>query len=224
MAVLNKGNSNATFQIDAKVRRILMTTWVGEAWERFTGPEYASTIFKCFQRTGCLLTADGSDDHEVRPCPGMTQYTLRDVNNTWFMKYIVNTIIDGIAPNADTFTCATNDDANVAAADLLDDDTLTEDDDIGHRGPFAITASPHWTKVLHPMTPKFRSSMVKEKAFISHKFDNIGWELGQIKGFQNTGAFKGHFSVYYKSDKTTYYHALLLEEYGEDKSWVALVQ
>ncbi len=34
MAVLNKGNSNATFQIDAKVRRILMTTWVGEAWER----------------------------------------------------------------------------------------------------------------------------------------------------------------------------------------------
>ncbi len=33
MAVLNKGNSNATFQIDKKMRRILMTTWVGEAWE-----------------------------------------------------------------------------------------------------------------------------------------------------------------------------------------------
>jgi hypothetical protein len=40
MAVLNKGNSNATFQIDVKMRRILMTTWVGEAWERFTGPMF----------------------------------------------------------------------------------------------------------------------------------------------------------------------------------------
>ena len=135
-------------------------------------------------------------------------------------------MIDGIVPDADTFICATNDDirTNVAAAELLDDDTLSEDDDIGQLGPFEITKSPHWTKVLHPMTPTFRSSMVQEKAFISHKFDNIGWELGQIKGFQKTGAFKGHFSVYYKSDKTTFYHALLLEEYGENKSWVALVQ
>ncbi len=194
-----------------------MTTWVGEAWEHFTGPEYEFTIFKCFQRTGCLLTADGSDDHEVRPCPGMTQYKLRDVNNEWFMKYIVNTIIDGIVSDDDSFTCATNDDTNVAAAELLDDDTLSEDNDIGHLGPFEITKIHHWTKVLHPMTPTFRSSMVQEKTFISHKFDSIGWELGQIKGFQKTGAFKGHFAVYYNSDKTTYYH-------GEDKSWVALVQ
>jgi hypothetical protein len=130
-----------------------------------------------------------------------------------------------LCPIDDSFTCATNDDTNVAAADLLDDYILFEDDDIGYLGPFEITKSPHWTKVLHPMTPTFRSSKVQEKAFISHKFDNIGWELGQIKGLKKTGAFKGHFSVYYKSNKTTfYYHALLLEEYGEDKSWVALVQ
>jgi hypothetical protein len=103
------------------------------------------------------------------------------------MKYFVNTIIDGIVPDDDNFTCATNDDTNAAAAELLDDDTLSPDDDIGHLGPFEITKSPNWTKVLHPMTPTFRSSMVQEKAFISHKFDNIGWEFvefGQIKGFQ----------------------------------------
>ena len=154
----------------------------------------------------------------------MAEYKLHAVTEYWFITSIIHNIIDGIVPDADTFTCATNDDTNVAAAELLDDDTLSEDDDIGHLGPFEITKSPHWTKVLHPMTPTFRSSMVQEKAFISHKFDNIGWELGQIKGFQNTGAFKGHYSVYYKYDKTTYYHALLLEEYGENKSWVALVQ
>ncbi len=60
--------------------------------------------------------------------------------------------------------------------------------------------------------------------FYVNCIDNIGWKFGQIQGFQKTGAFKGHYSVYYKSDKTTYYHALLLEEYGDDKSWVALVQ
>jgi hypothetical protein len=206
------------------MRRILMTTWVGKAWERFTDPEYASTIFKCFQRTGCLLTADGSDDHEVRPCPGMTQYKLRDVNNEWFMKYIVNTIIDGIVSDDDSFTCATNDDTNVAAAELLDDDTLSEDDDIGHLGSFEIAKSPHWTKVLHPMTPTFCSSWFRKRPSTPLNLIILDGNLARLKAFKKTDAFKGHFSVYYKSDKTTYYHALLLEEYGEDKSWVALVQ
>jgi hypothetical protein len=65
-------------------------------------------------------------------------------------------------------------------------------------GPFEITKSPHWTKVLHPMTPTFRSSMLQEKAFVSHtsKFDNIRWEFGQIKECKKTGAFKSHFSDY----------------------------
>ncbi len=125
----------------------------------------------------------------------MAEYKLHAVSKYWFISSIIRNMIDGIVPDADTFICATNDDisTNVAAAELLDDDTLSEDDDIGQLGPFEITKSPHWTKVLDPITPTFRSSMVQEKAFISHKFDNIGWELGQIKGFKNTGAFKGHY-------------------------------
>ena len=55
------------------------------------------------------------------------------------------------------------------------------------------------------------------KCYIAHKWDNIGWEIGEVKSVQKTGQNKGAFTVYYKSEKTTYYHFLLSEDY---KSWV----
>jgi hypothetical protein len=70
----------------------------------------------------------------------MAEYKLHAVSKYWFISSIIRNMIDGIVPDADTFICATNDDisTNVAAAELLDDDTLSEDDDIGQLGPFEI--------------------------------------------------------------------------------------
>ena len=83
------------------MRRILITKWIGEVWERYTtNPIYKDTIFKCFQRTGCLLTADGSDDNEVRPLQGMTDYVLPAVSQDWVIQNIIDNIVDEIAQDS----------------------------------------------------------------------------------------------------------------------------
>jgi len=75
------------------------------------------------------------------------------------------------------------------------------------------------------MTEEFRRSMGNpNKCYIAHKWNNIGWDIGEVKSVQKTGQNKGAFTVYYKTEKTTYYHFLLSEDYGIDKSWVALIQ
>ena len=47
-------------KISAKQRRVLMTKWTAEAWKGLTADKLF--FMKLFERTGCLITADGSDD------------------------------------------------------------------------------------------------------------------------------------------------------------------
>ena len=57
----------------AAERRILITHWAGEAWGKLLAPKYETFIRKCWQRTGCLMTADSSDDDLIKP-EGLTGY------------------------------------------------------------------------------------------------------------------------------------------------------
>ena len=50
----------------AMERRILITNWAGEAWKKLSKPEYDNLRKSCWVKTGCLLTADGSDDNLVK--------------------------------------------------------------------------------------------------------------------------------------------------------------
>ena len=52
-------------EISAKNRRILMTQWTGHAWtEPASKPEL---IQKLFEKTGCLVTVDGSHTDKIKP-------------------------------------------------------------------------------------------------------------------------------------------------------------
>ena len=52
-------------KITASEKRILITKWVGEAWEIiFKSGKYDPDKF--FEHTGCLLTLDGSEDHLIK--------------------------------------------------------------------------------------------------------------------------------------------------------------
>jgi hypothetical protein len=59
----------------AKERRILITHWCGEAWKKLMTDEYHQFLFHAWQKTGCLLTADGSDDNLVEP-EGFRDYAI----------------------------------------------------------------------------------------------------------------------------------------------------
>jgi hypothetical protein len=72
-----EGDPNALTKLDARARRILITKWAGEAWEKLTtAPEYKDTIFKCFLRTGALITSDFSDDDKICPLAGLKVYKI----------------------------------------------------------------------------------------------------------------------------------------------------
>lgn len=54
-------------QFTASERRILITHWVGDAWKKLCSPEYDNFRRRCWEKTGCLLTADGSEDEKITP-------------------------------------------------------------------------------------------------------------------------------------------------------------
>ena len=66
---------NGEEKLDAKQQRILITRWVGEAYNRLSGEKYASSRCRCFEKTGCFVTADGSGDDKIQP-EGLPGYSI----------------------------------------------------------------------------------------------------------------------------------------------------
>ena len=56
---------NGKGKMSAKERRILMTKWTGDAWDDMQ--HYKDIFRKAFERTGCLMTVDGSGDDLICP-------------------------------------------------------------------------------------------------------------------------------------------------------------
>ncbi len=72
-----ESDPDATVKLDASARRILITRWAGEAWERLTTePHYKDLFYDCFARTGVGLTADDTDDEIIIPCKGLKNYKV----------------------------------------------------------------------------------------------------------------------------------------------------
>ncbi|CAM9248088.1 unnamed protein product, partial [Heterosigma akashiwo] len=55
---------NGTFS--ASEKRVLITRWVGAAWEKIFAEDGPYKPNRYFEKTGCLLTADGSEDHKIQ--------------------------------------------------------------------------------------------------------------------------------------------------------------
>lgn len=64
-------NTNKWYGLDqivsASDRQILLTHWVGQAYKSLTGTTFDHYCHHLFQKTGCLLTADGIDDDLDQP-------------------------------------------------------------------------------------------------------------------------------------------------------------
>ena len=51
-----------------------MTKFVGQAWEELN-EDYSEMRKKFYQKTGCLMTADGTDDDKIQP-EGFVNYNF----------------------------------------------------------------------------------------------------------------------------------------------------
>ena len=59
----------------AKERRILISHWAGEAWDKLSSEKYDSFREGIWQTTGCMMTVDGTNDEKIKP-EGLAQYTV----------------------------------------------------------------------------------------------------------------------------------------------------
>ena len=61
--------------ITASEKRILITRWVGNAYRKLLSDKYDSFRWRLFEKTGCLITADGSGDELIQP-EGLPDYKV----------------------------------------------------------------------------------------------------------------------------------------------------
>ena len=62
-------------KFSARDRRVLITHWAAEAWTKLTSPDYEKFLTSAWERTGCLMTADGTEDDKIKP-EGLTDYRV----------------------------------------------------------------------------------------------------------------------------------------------------
>ena len=61
-------------KITARMRKVLMIKWTGEAWREIR--EDKEFFTKIFENTGCLITVDGSGDSKIQP-QGLIDYAFQ---------------------------------------------------------------------------------------------------------------------------------------------------
>ena len=54
-------------RLDAKCRRILIIHWVVEVYKKLLREDYKPTRYRSFEKTGCLIIADRSQDSKINP-------------------------------------------------------------------------------------------------------------------------------------------------------------
>ena len=62
--------------INASEKKILITHWAGNAYRKLCDSRYDNFRWRLFEKTGCLITADGSEDAKVFP-EGLLNYELQ---------------------------------------------------------------------------------------------------------------------------------------------------
>ena len=115
----------------AKERRILITQWAGEAWNVLNSSKYDKQRKKCCSMTGCLLTADGSEDNLVKP-EGLDDYVVPAPS-------IVDALVSHPKENSDQVV-PVEVDPDVVESDLVaideTDEILGADEEEGERNIF----------------------------------------------------------------------------------------
>ena len=81
-------------------RRILIAHWVGEAHERLQSEEYNKTPYRCYEKTGCLITADDSNDAKINP-EGLHNYVVPKTLPVQVAEEAIECPVQDAAPEPD---------------------------------------------------------------------------------------------------------------------------
>ena len=77
--LLDETNADKWYGVDQKFtaseRRILIAFWSSEGYYKLCQSDYDSYRWRMFEKTGCLMTADGSEDEKIQP-EGLDNYVM----------------------------------------------------------------------------------------------------------------------------------------------------
>ena len=82
-------NSHNEQPYTAKERHILITEWAGRTWDKLSQSKYDNLRQSCWTKTGCLITADGSDDDAIKP-EGLPNYVVQPPSFLYPSDHIVS--------------------------------------------------------------------------------------------------------------------------------------
>ena len=173
-------------KLTASQRRILMTQWVGEAWEVFNSEKYDNARFRYFEKTGCLMSADGSGDEYITPEGTMNYRFVRLDPSTAAAEDNVPTEI-AEEPNSDGEEPPEQEDTEFAdMPDALahelggDDPELTPADLMSFSDMVKLAVSPGEQLRMLSAMPPLDANLVGK--CVAVRIVDVGWCAGQVCG------------------------------------------
>ena len=187
-----------------------MTQWVGEATEVYNSPRYADTRRRLFEKTGCLMSADGSGDHRIQPEGVQGRYTFErlDPAELGANEQSIEHEDDAVSPAAEA--AAAEDSVEelpadeVEAADFGFEDATDQDDDdesvelitFEQMVSDALRDGEQWRFI--PAAPLLDASLVGK--YVAVRVSDVGWCAGKVSGRSAHGTKSYNFKVTYDAE------------------------
>ncbi|KAK3234854.1 hypothetical protein CYMTET_54912 [Cymbomonas tetramitiformis] len=219
-------------QFTASERRVLLTLWSGEAYEKLCA--MMDFLQKSFLGSGCLLTVDFSDVDKVAPqnMPGYGKQLRAELLKAQETGMAEDTTsVSEPAPPAPLLPGDEehSDQSDISEAGLDSDNENDECSDVDPE-EFAAFFLPTGMQILSNMPPLDKKLL---KTAIMFKWASRGWQLGRVKRKLPRNESGFNFKVYYGVDDREASHCLGEERYvgglpeaemanATDGSWVAL--
>jgi transposase-like protein len=193
--------------LSASERRVLTTIWAGDAWDAFCASHFARARWRYFEKTGLLMTLDGTDDDKIMP-EGSTNYTFaRMLADSDAEDDVFDDIACTFPPSDDEG--AQDDD------DFGDEDEDVHDDEDAVLITFAELAKEPAARGLRvictPDVPALDATLIG--ATVAVRIVHVGWQVGIVTG-QSSGArvLSYNYKVTYEDDDAAE-HLLTAETY-----------
>ncbi|KAK3245362.1 hypothetical protein CYMTET_45066 [Cymbomonas tetramitiformis] len=207
---LSKWESGA---LTASDRRVLLTFWSGEAYEKLWKKHIAG---KSFDGTGCNLTIDLSELEKVQP-QNMHQYS-RELKKRLELALQNEQVVSADEIEANAMQVES---APAASGELKADSSEEEcaddayDSDNGEASDDeTIEAAPFWVPEgmqSMPEMPELTKRLVG--TYILFKWEVYGWQYGRVKKILARNNSGYNFKVYYRTEDREASHTLTDENY-----------
>ena len=166
--------------MSASRRRVLITQWLGAAWEHVQALDLESMI----ARTGCCMTIDGQFDENIAP-EGLTDYSFVDADADWDEDGNAVPAADDRSETGSEIVPLVDEesDPEISAGEL--EDFESSDSDAESENPPEIPAAAipvnYRTQLEHPMDLTYLIGRHVLFRFVDHPdFSPLRWYFGKI--------------------------------------------